>query len=381
MIVAASQSFLLAVLILQKHRALFANRFLAALLLSFTVILLHMFFQDTGVYRRFPVLYLAVGIPLAASQLQYLYTKYLLGRESSFRRSDWLHFLPFALFETGMGAAMLFGWADFTDAAIASPETAPLFFRALNWVFIAQGVTYMSASLRLIVRYDRHLKDVISSSLDEMRMTWLRNITIAGLTAWSLFFVEDLLLTQGVNLSNFVFVSVLFSLYVYAMGFVGLTKSEIFASPAVEETMQQVSRIDADERTAGAKYERSGLTPDAAEALAARVTALMETDSVYTDPMLTLAQLADTLSASPHHLSEAINTRLGKNFYDLVNGHRIARVKRDLADPAKRHLKILSIAFDAGFNSKASFNTLFKEQTGVTPSEYRKSILHTSGDE
>lgn len=381
MIVAASQSFLLAVLILQKHRSLFANRFLALLLLSFTVILLHMFFQDIGVYQRFPLLYLAVGTPLAASQLQYLYTKYLLARETSFRRRDWLHFIPFALFELGMAAAMLFGWVDLSDAAIASPETAPLFFRALNWVFITMGIGYMSASLRLIVRYDRHLKDIISSSLDEMRMTWLRNITVAGLSAWSLFLIEDLLLTQGVNLSNFVFVSVLFALYVYAMGFVGLTKSEIFASPAVEETMQQVSRIDESERSAAAKYERSGLAADQADALARRVTALMETEGVYTDPLLTLAQLAETLAVSPHHLSEAINTRLGKNFYDLVNGYRIARVKQDLADPAKRHLKILSLAFDAGFNSKASFNTLFKEQTGATPSEFRKNVLNTSGDE
>ena len=79
----------------------------------------------------------------------------------------------------------------------------------------------------------------------------------------------------------------------------------------------------------------------------------------------------------PHNLSEVINSRLKKNFYDLVNGYRIEQVKKDLSDPAKSHLKILSLAFDAGFNSKATFNTLFKESTGQTPSDYRKSILNT----
>ena len=380
LIVAASQSLLLSALIFQKHRTLFANRFLGALMLSYTLILLHILFQDAGVYARIPILYIFVGVTLVASQLQYLYTKYLLNQSKEFAGNDWFHFLPFFIAEFILAASILFGMIDFSDVFIASPTTTPFIFRVFNWVLIVQGIAYMTASLRLIIRYNKHLKDVLSS-IEEIQMNWLRNITVAGMTAWTLFFIEDLLLTQGINLSNFVFVSVTFAIYVYAMGFIGLIKSEIFASPDVEETMHQISGIDATSDTMNLKYEKSGLSNETAQQYLMQLLALMEQEQPHFDPSLTLTRLAEKLSISPHNLSEVINSQLNKNFYDFINSYRIEQIKKDLADPAKQHLKILSIAFDAGFNSKATFNTLFKEQIGKTPSEYRKSVLKTISEE
>jgi len=372
LIVAASQSLLLSVLIFQKHRSLFANRFLGALMFAYTVILLHILLQDLGIYRDFPILYVMAGVTLAAAQLQYLYTKYLLHRINSFRRTDWLHFLPFFAAEITLCVAILSGAIDLSDVMVADPTTAPLFFRIFNWILIAQGVAYMTAGFRMIIRYNRHVKDV-ASSVETVQMNWLRNITAAGMSAWLLFFVEDLLLTQGINVSNFVLVSVVFAVYVYAMGFAGLMKSEIFASPDVEKTMQQITEIDEATEHSPLKYEKSGLTEEAAERIVLQLLDMMDRQMPYTDPSLTLSQLAEMIAVSPHNLSEVINSRLKKNFYDFVNGYRIDQVKKDLVDPAKQHLKILTIAFDAGFNSKATFNTLFKEKSGKTPSEFRKT--------
>ena len=87
----------------------------------------------------------------------------------------------------------------------------------------------------------------------------------------------------------------------------------------------------------------------------------------YIDSELTLNSLAEMLSISPHNLSEAINTQLDKSFFDFINFYRVERVKKDLLDPTNNHLKILAIAFDAGFNSKSSFNTIFKKHTNMTP--------------
>jgi AraC-like DNA-binding protein len=381
LIVAASQSFLLSVLIFQKHRALFANRFLAALMLSYTLILLHILFQDAGVYAKIPILYILVGVTLAASQLQYLYTKYLLNQSKEFTRIDWIHFVPFFVVESILAISILFGFIDFSDVFIASPTTTPFIFRLFNWILIVQGIAYMTAGIRLIVRYNKHLKDVLSS-IEEIQMNWLRNITIAGMSAWILFFIEDLFLTQGINLSNFVFVSVVFAIYVYTMGFFGLIKSEIFANPVVEKTMHVVEAIETTlEENNVTKYERSGLSDETAKQYLQSLLQLMNEKKIYLNSSLTLTELSEELSISPHNLSEVINTRLRKNFYDFINSYRIDQVKKDLADPSKQHLKILSIAFDAGFNSKATFNTLFKEQIGKTPSEYRKNILQAIGEE
>lgn len=372
LIVAASQSLLLSVLIFQKHRSVFANRFLGTLMLAYTIILLHILFQDIGVYRSVPILYLMAGVTLAAAQLQYLYTKYLLHQMTSFRRADWFHFLPFVAAEIVLCGAIVSGLIDLSDVMIADPTTTPLFFRMFNWILIAQGIGYMTAGFRMIIRYNRHVKDV-ASSVETVQMNWLRNITAAGMSAWFLFFVEDLLLTQGINVSNFVLVSVVFAVYVYAMGFTGLMKSEIFSSPDVGKTMRQITEIDETENTASLKYEKSGLTQETAERIVSQLLEIMDRQMPYSDPSLTLSHLAEMIAVTPHNLSEVINSRLKKNFYDFVNGYRIDQVKKDLVDPVKQHLKILTIAFDAGFNSKATFNTLFKEKTGLTPSEYRKT--------
>ena len=100
----------------------------------------------------------------------------------------------------------------------------------------------------------------------------------------------------------------------------------------------------------------------------------MKQEKPYLDSELTLLELAGTLNVSPHNLSEAINTQLQQTFFDFVNQYRVEQVKKDLADPQKQHLTFLALALEAGFNSKSSFNTIFKKHAEMTPSEYRKRI-------
>jgi AraC-like DNA-binding protein len=98
----------------------------------------------------------------------------------------------------------------------------------------------------------------------------------------------------------------------------------------------------------------------------------MDETRPYRNSYLTLQELADALSISAHNLSQVINTRLGKNFYDFVNGYRVEEVKHRLRDPKYQHLTILAIGLEAGFNTKSTFNAFFKKHTGVTPSRYRE---------
>lgn len=370
-IIAAAQGFLLSVLIIQKHRAVFANRYLALMMFGYTLILVHLLLQDTGVYQSVPYLFLISGFPFISLPLHWLYTRHLISRSQRFVRSELLHFALFAVYEITLFVFIATSNIDLSQAGTADASATPLLLRLFNGAVIVQGLIYLTISIRAINRYDHLVKDV-ASSVEAIRLTWLRNIAIAGLAAVSLFVVEDLMMLNGLNISNFIFSSTGFALYVYGMGYGGLVKSEVLSDPAVEKTMHVVEEI---EQSDTKKYERSGLTDETAALLQASLLRLMEEKRSYRNSQLTLADLAETLSVSPHNLSEVINTRLRMNFYDFVNGYRLNEAKKDLADPAKQHLKIISIAFDAGFNSKATFNTLFKEQCGQTPSEYRKQFL------
>ena len=70
---------------------------------------------------------------------------------------------------------------------------------------------------------------------------------------------------------------------------------------------------------------------------------------------------------------------MGKNFYKLVNEYRVEEVKKRMVNPEYKNLTILAIAYDSGFNAKSSFNTIFKESTGMTPSGYQRSLRNKAG--
>lgn len=92
-----------------------------------------------------------------------------------------------------------------------------------------------------------------------------------------------------------------------------------------------------------------------------------------------LPTLAEQLGVSPHHLSQVLNDRFQRNFYDFINAYRVEEVKRRLVDPAHRQEKVLSIGLDCGFSSKSTLDAAFKKWTGMTPSAFRKE--HGAGDE
>ncbi|MBC7910399.1 MAG: helix-turn-helix domain-containing protein, partial [Pyrinomonadaceae bacterium] len=121
------------------------------------------------------------------------------------------------------------------------------------------------------------------------------------------------------------------------------------------------------------RYEKSTLTQERAERSLSRLREVMLAEKPFTDSELTLPKLAGRMGISAHHLSQIINERLNQNFFDFINAHRIEEAKRRLFDPKKKHLSILGIAEEVGFNSKSTFNAAFKKHTGMTPSEWRKS--------
>jgi AraC-like DNA-binding protein len=106
--------------------------------------------------------------------------------------------------------------------------------------------------------------------------------------------------------------------------------------------------------------------------LLGRLRGYMELRRPWLDPDLTLDDLAAQLKLRPKLLSQAINEGLGQNFFEFINTYRIGEAKRLLTNPADKKITVLEVLYEVGFNSKSSFNTVFKKQTGLTPSEFKK---------
>lgn len=102
---------------------------------------------------------------------------------------------------------------------------------------------------------------------------------------------------------------------------------------------------------------------------------LMEVEQLYLNTELSLNDLADKLEVSPNYISMLLNDYVGKSFYDYVNAFRVDEVKKRLLDPAYSNQTLSAIGGDCGFNTKSTFNRIFKNFTGKTPSQFQKEQL------
>lgn len=99
---------------------------------------------------------------------------------------------------------------------------------------------------------------------------------------------------------------------------------------------------------------------------------LMQKEKPHLDAELSVEQLAAQVQISPRHLSQMINESLGQHFFDFVNSYRIAEACQIFETSDDPKLTVLEVMYRSGFNSKSSFNALFKKTTGFTPSQYRQ---------
>lgn len=100
--------------------------------------------------------------------------------------------------------------------------------------------------------------------------------------------------------------------------------------------------------------------------------AYMIKDAPYLNPELTIKDVAEAITIKVTDLSIIINHHLGQNFYEFISYYRIEKAKELLKSKAHRQLTVLEILYQVGYNSKSSFNTSFKKQTGLTPTDYRR---------
>ncbi len=376
----AIQGVFLAGVLVTKRANRTANRLLAALMLAFSVSLTTSVYYVAGYVQVVPH-FMGAGwpIPFLAGPLVYLYAVTAADRSRHLTRRDALHFVPFV-------AAVVVGLPVYLESGagkiafynrLLSGET-PLWMTIVDPLKYVSGVTYTAITVVFLRRHRDRVKESYSS-LEHVNLRWLLWLSGAGVAIWTLavgFFVAQ---AAGVHIGRGTdVVSLAVAVLVYGIGYMGLRQPEIFRYetgefavpvPRAPEAAAPPTAPQADTP----RYERSGLTDREAERLRDAVTAVMDEARPWQDSGLTLADLAARLSTTPHKLSEVLNAQLGQTFYDFVNGYRVREVQRRIAAGEAQQVTILSLALDAGFASKSTFNLVFKKHTSQTPSEYRQA--------
>jgi AraC-like DNA-binding protein len=134
----------------------------------------------------------------------------------------------------------------------------------------------------------------------------------------------------------------------------------------------QVVKTNGDFKKDPEKYVKSGLRDKQAEDHLNKLINYVENYKPYLDRDLTIQELSGVTGIQKHHITQVLNEKYKRNFFTFINEYRVKEVIERFSDPKFNNYTILAIAFDAGFNSKTAFNSIFKTQTGLTPSQYRE---------
>ena len=342
--------FLCGALLLRRSRNRAATRRLAAIVAAGTLMIAtEAVRQLLAPGAALLLIYLMISLELVFGPLLLLFAQALLEPEGRFRRGELLHFAPLCLGMVAWAGAWLWLGDDVSrDAALAHPVVVPLYMVfKIGWFF-----GYVAATYR-VLRCDARVSRLHAAGRRPVELTWLRRGLLGVAALVGLIYINDFASRAGVELplGDGVFGSLVIGVTLYLVSWMVLQRPWILAL--------RLRSTQDDPRSA---------------AEVVRLKDYLEREQPWRNPELGLADLARDLGISENRLSERIRQGFGTSFYALLNRLRLEEFERLARDPARRDASVLELAFEAGFNSKASFYRVFREAHGITPGAFRRAI-------
>jgi AraC-like DNA-binding protein len=223
-------------------------------------------------------------------------------------------------------------------------------------VVLIQNVIYTILSYKKVRQYDRKVHSFYST-IGENRINWLSKL----FKAWAVLLVLPLIIYFLNYIYHLIDLSILDSYFI-----ISLVISAVYFS--VHIINQHYAVVLPEKST----KKRSIIVDDKAlQYVFSNLEEHMKSQKPYLDDDLTLGKLSEQLKIKPTTLSSAINTQTSGNFYDFINFYRIESTKKELETTEEQ---VIIIAYNNGFRSKSTFNKVFKEQTGVSPTQFKKQF-------
>ncbi len=320
----------------------------------------------------------------------YFYLQSLLNPSFKFGKREWLQLLPSILYNTWILVVAITDRLILKKYFLMDGQNDPDF----NSWYVALSLISLLIYLLLSFKYYQRYKTLIYQELsfaDDVTYKWIRNFLIA----FFLYFFSSLIIglldffDVGIGYTGTWWYYLLFAIIYYYIAIAGYSNSIVtkanyqlaflqYKMPSLLDdynlpTDTTTQDIDFEEVTAEKQQQETKIQKPNNLALAewkTKVLAAIVTDKMYQNPELTLTDLSKHLSTNPSLLSKIINQGFKMNFNDLINYYRVEDVKIQLQNSANANLTIMSLAYDAGFNSKATFNRAFKKITGKSPKEF-----------
>ncbi|OOG17186.1 hypothetical protein BWD42_17180 [Sphingobacterium sp. CZ-UAM] len=324
----------------------------------------------SGEIQKMPTLFgWEMPFPFLHGPFLYLYILFVSGQQ----RHKWLyllHFIPAVIVSIILAFVLPVAVVEYKEKYYLTHEFDTLIM-VLVVGFMISGVVYIILSFILLRKHKQNIIGQFSNT-EKITLNWMRYL-ISGMGAIWIVVIFD---------PNPAVFFIVITLFIFFFGYFGirqvgifshvLSSHEVFLLKDLEAAEEVKERSLVSEPAEKVKYEKTRLEESEAAYFHMKLNTIMKEQKCYQDPELTLGDLAKILDVHPVILSQIINSREEKSFYDYVNTYRVEAFKELLSRPESRQYTLLGLAFECGFNSKTSFNRNFKKITQLSPSAYAR---------
>lgn len=360
------QGFLLCIMFISSkrfHRT--STRFLVLLVFAVSITSLINALNDIQLQKIYPILaFCSSSWSLLIPFALYYFIHYLLYPHHKFNKYEYL--LAFFSFSQSISLMIQMAWYTLAPSGIMSFGNS---IYRMNRGLETLGLFYCLAVIILVLRKLYHYQSVVpkqAQSVQAKSIRWLKNTFILISCLWLLWAVPLGFQVLTTDSDRWIFypLHLGLALIIYWLGYFAYLYRDLWEAPNFETIS-----LNETKKTS----ELSGKTEEHYQ----KLLHLMKQEKLYENAALSMTTLAEKTGLSNGYLSQIINQKEGKNFFDFVNAYRVEEVKKRLVDPAYSHYSILGIAFETGFKSKSTFNAVFKKNTGQTPSAFRKQLQNS----
>lgn len=360
-----SQSFFAGLLIATKKPYYTANRLMAAWLFLICIELIFALINSTVIEMySFPFITFTYG------PLLLLYSKFMADPDRKFNWFALTHFIPFLVFFV---ISVIFRSDPLVRdlRSFFRPDKMMALRLTYSVAYFLSITIYSTLTFIEIKHHQDHLKNIVSYTSQKITLNWLKIISISFyVTNFVLFVLAGLnMIGDIIPFDPYFVIFGFITLFSIVYSFYGIKQPVIFGEVVIHDNS---NKRDTE------KYSKSRLKDNQAEKYLKRIIEYSEIHKPFLDGNLTIHDLSEKTGISRHHITQVLNERYKRNFFTFINEYRVKEVIERFSDPKYHNYTILAIALEAGFNSKTTFNSFFKTQTGMTPSEYRLKMTGIS---
>lgn len=352
-------------LLFRRNKKNKGDRFLASLLFIVALWNASILILDLGIYRyAVGVIWVPLTYTLALGPCFYFYIRFVSDFELNHSPKIWPHFIPVTfevilfLFEVYQGLPLGVGYYE--------TKTFLVFDPIVSFLAILSFAVYGCFARKRIQTYHNWVKNNYSH-YHRYNLNWLlrlSSIFLFFLTLWLCYFLMDyLLFNYQLSFYDYYPFHLILAIISIWLSF------EAFLKPDIVYPDKKANSKNNNKSTSMLDKELQDK--------AIWLNGQIEQNLLFLDPELSLKSLAETLGIHPNQVSKIINEGLDQTFSDCINNYRVKAVINKLKDRQYEKTTFLAIAFDCGFNSKTTFNRVFKKQIGQTPLQFQKNLTKT----